>query len=229
MIRPEEAPVRPRVRVAGGVETEPVLLEEWIREQIEKHHWGPFHLNGPSGSGKSTAMRHLAARFRECREFVLVDERDPPPTRVHYGDRLTLFAVHDEASLDTPPLPGDLELVPWSQDDLIELLLATCRDDAASILARIHPQHDELRFGGRPWLWAELVELMVAEPGLPDEEAALERLIDTHIPMDEILLLGTALLHGTSLESALRSGWPRLRRVDEIGRISPSCSSREPL
>lgn len=196
-VAPALARVRPRV-IAPGRAAEPVLLEEWVADRLAARRFGVVHLAGPPGAGKSTALAHLAARFADRAELALVDEGQPS---VDGSDgRLVVVARPGEGR-------EDLVVAPWTRDDLIEYVLASHRDRAASILARAGADSSgPLPLRGRPAAWAAVVDALAHDPDLPDLSAALERRIDVAYSRTDACVLGQRLLLGVGARAQVPAG-----------------------
>ncbi|MCA8977504.1 MAG: pentapeptide repeat-containing protein [Planctomycetes bacterium] len=113
-IQPRRAPVRPRVRLADSNSAR--LLEEEVGELLSAGNRATVHLCGRSGLGKSTALAHLAATFAGDARLRLVDgpgQLEPDHAVV------TVRAVSS-----APASQLRFELLPWSDDDVLEYLLA---------------------------------------------------------------------------------------------------------
>lgn len=204
-VRPAVAHVRPRV--VTGRPGEPVLLEEWVADRLSSGRPGIAHLVGPPGAGKSTALRHLAARFEGCAELALFDEVRPPADVT--AGRLVVVA---RSSADV----GDLTLAPWTRDDLIEYVLATHRDRAASIVERAGAgASGRLPLHGRPGAWVAVVEALALDGDVPDLPAVLERLIDADLTLASAQVLGQRLLFAVGPP---RPAWPLLE-FEEVRQV----------
>lgn len=127
------------------------------------------NLYGPPGSGKSVAIEHLASAFGD-RDVLFLDETlindVVAPSHAH---ALVVFAT-------TRPAPGrdvTLELAPWSDDDLIEYLLALHPHRCASVMSRIRAAGKREQLCGSPELWAIVLDEFATDDTLADIHAAL--------------------------------------------------------
>src|SRR5262249_15273392 len=75
MVKPQRAPVRPRVFAPASGEN--VLLEDEILQLLQSGAHGVVAVLGPSGSGKTTALAHLAAVLPQEANVTLLDEPTP--------------------------------------------------------------------------------------------------------------------------------------------------------
>ena len=91
MVRPEFAPVRPRVWSPESGQT--LLLEDEIRRHVQAGASGFVGILGPPGSGKSVALRHLHAAVPG--NFILADLND------------------GEATTGVPTRPAWSSMSPW--------------------------------------------------------------------------------------------------------------------
>jgi uncharacterized protein YjbI with pentapeptide repeats len=178
MIQPSRAAVRPRVYAPISGET--VLLEDEIRGLVEKNASGWFAILGPAGSGKSTAIMHLAAALPPVARIVLLEEL-PREEVDAYCNRLVVFTTAVPGHVD-----GLYRLAPWTEDDLIEYLLATHKDRCASVLARVRPADRDL-FAGIPDLWQIVLEQLAGDESIPDGRSALHRYLEAHLSDTDLI------------------------------------------
>lgn len=134
---PERAPVRPRVLRADSML--PRLLEEEVAELLAAGLTTNMFLAGRSGLGKSTALAHLAAVFANADEQRLTEEQ----LTIRVGTATVTVSTSHRHTLR-------FELQPWSDDDVIEYLLATHTKDAARVLKAFQAgaPHDLLEWPG---------------------------------------------------------------------------------
>lgn len=171
MVVPQRAIVRPRVISSFTGET--LLLEEEIRELIDRGKKGTFRIVGGPGSGKRTALAHLMAVMPDGK-VGLVEENAP--------DRLVCVESGDA---DVVP-KGTLvyRLAAWQEDEVLEYVLAAHRDRCASIMRRWKAAADRQVLEGNPELCRQVLDLLAADEGLDNVDAALRRLIETQRPTD---------------------------------------------
>ena len=127
---PEFAVVRPRVAVTATGES--WLLDELIAELADELGSGLVRITGESGSGKTSALAHLAAVFAGDNRLVFLDE---PSQEELANCGKDAFVV---ATMPSGKGQGiELALQQWSQDDLIEYLLAKRAKACGSVIARL--------------------------------------------------------------------------------------------
>jgi uncharacterized protein YjbI with pentapeptide repeats len=166
MIVPELAIVRPRVFSPDSGEILP--LEIVAEDLLNRRERVILQIQGGPGSGKTTALKHLAATTYRLEQTRFLD--DPQPTEV-----AALAAVKSVVFTARKPIDlahHQLVLAPWTEDDLLEYLLAVRRDRAAAALGciRADPECDAL--GGNPALWREILDRLIADEPLPSVRAA---------------------------------------------------------
>ena len=123
--------MRPRVLQASVRGSLPVLLEELVAERLAGGARGRLVIIGPPGSGRTTALRHLAQCLGPRNDLVLSDDDVP-------GDESTrtLEALIVCTGGSARP-PADVwQMAPWSDDDLIEYLMARHRYASSAVFAR---------------------------------------------------------------------------------------------
>jgi uncharacterized protein YjbI with pentapeptide repeats len=169
MLTPQRAIVRPRVFDPEGSVALPV--EEVVAELLHRGIERPIQILGGPGAGKTTALRHLAAVLVPDPRIVFVD--DPSlgdlaaaceKSRVIFGGRKELVA-HCVV----------LRLAPWTDDDLIEYLLAACPGCCTSVMRRVTNSPDKALVQGNPAVWRLTLDTLAAHPELPDIRTAILR------------------------------------------------------
>src|ERR1044071_5084864 len=131
MIASQIAPVRPRVSLPTGGD---LPLDDEVRRFVDSGAAGVIAIYGPPGSGKTTALAHLAATIPAGVTLVDADQA----RLMHVADRAVLFVYAAEAPLHIRHL-ATYRLSPWSEDELIEYLLARHHEKCASVMKRIRP------------------------------------------------------------------------------------------
>ncbi|MHC4958896.1 MAG: pentapeptide repeat-containing protein [Planctomycetota bacterium] len=126
---------------------------------------GVVALLGPRGAGKSVALRYLAERWPGVR---VVD--DPPPGGIVAAAPFVYAA--DEPLKDVAHKLM-LTLAPWTDDELLEYLLAAHKDRCKQVMARLMAARDRDLPKGSPELWHEVLDAMAADDALVDVGAAL--------------------------------------------------------
>lgn len=160
-ILPLRAAVRPRVFTAAG---DAVLLEDEVARMLDEGSVGPFRLTGDPGSGKTTALQHLAAVF-------------PGENRLRLFDNLIWSSNSTESTLlvictGAPRYTRmrELQLAPWTEDEVIEYLLTKHKDACKLVMSRLH--RDDGRWMNAE-LWAIVLDRMAWDPETPDVYNAL--------------------------------------------------------
>ena len=176
MLEPVRAPVIPRVIVPKTEET--ARLEDRVRAHLSEGAVGVVHLGGSAGTGKTTALRHLASVFADEPRLVLLDEPAEAEVGDAADDKLILYAAVDRHCV------GHLahyDLAPWSDDDLIEYLLAIHPSQCASVMKRVQAASDRGLPGGLPELWKTVLDELAADEDLRDVTSALRRHLEPQL------------------------------------------------
>src|SRR5262245_18272822 len=122
---PRRAIIIPRARSTDSLEVMPI--ESRTRGIIQSGAYGLLTICGPTGSGKTTAIQHLAAVLPPDSDIRFVDDGHIPRRGT---ERITFFT----SSAPDHGFLASLQMALWTDDDLIEYLLATHRDDCQSIM-----------------------------------------------------------------------------------------------
>jgi uncharacterized protein YjbI with pentapeptide repeats len=177
MLEPRRAVVRPRV--ISPVSGETLLLEDEIAALLDRGETGLVWLTGGPGSGKTTALAHLAAVLPASAAVSLCDNAsladEPGKLVVGCGDA------------GSAPKRAMLvyQLSSWTDDEIIESLLATSPDRCQSVMQRCNASPDKQFLLGNPDLTRHLVDLLAVDDALPTIEDALRRLLDIRIPVGQ--------------------------------------------
>jgi hypothetical protein len=174
MVRPEQpaerAPVRPRVVREGSAV--PLLLEDEIAELLRAGRGVQVFVRGRAGLGKTTALAHLAAVFAGEPRLRLCDGREVEDRSTDTGeDTVTVCTSRTRE--------GDglrFELQPWTDDDVLEYLLAAhpARVAAAFPRWRAGEGHDLLAW---PGLCRRVLDVMAHEVDAAGPWSALLRVV----------------------------------------------------
>jgi uncharacterized protein YjbI with pentapeptide repeats len=142
MIEPRRALVRPRV--LSPITGEALLLEDAVLDAIRQAPGVPIQILGAAGAGKTTALHHLRAVLAETSsesvgaDFVFLDEPSLQELIAVHIPKTVVFATPVATFGDA--YWHTLNLAPWTEDDLMEYLLARHKSRCGEILAELR-QH----------------------------------------------------------------------------------------
>ena len=175
MIVPQRALVRPRV--ISPISGETLLLEDEIASLLGRGETGLVWLTGGPGSGKTTALAHLAAVLPATGRVSFHDEQSP------LADDVGKFVVGCGEPGSAPKRAAFVyQLAAWTDDEIIEYLLAATPSACQSVTQRCNASPDKSFLLGNPELTRQLVDLLVEDETIPTLEEALRRLVDLRIP-----------------------------------------------
>ncbi len=190
MVEPRRAVVRPRV--ISPVTGESLLLEDEVLSLIERNQHGVVWLTGGLGSGKTTALAHLAAVLPPSSGVTLSDEIDQPWPKSEWMSNLPdRLAIQCGAGGTSPKNALAFQLAPWTDDELIEYLLAVHRDRCQSVMRRCGSPDDKQLLWGNPELWRRTLDALAADEGLATVRAGLQRVIQMQTPASEVRALAS--------------------------------------
>lgn len=172
MIIPLPAAVRPRVVVPQLDES--VLLDEEVRERLASARTGLIWLWGLPGSGLSTAIAHLAHAFSGEPSLVLADS----PSDTEFEDLLStatrrLVICASSTALPNQRLFEQWRMALWARDEWIEYLLATHRDQCASVMQRVSTDARRHSLAGAAQLWQIALDRLALDDNQEDLQTAL--------------------------------------------------------
>ncbi len=172
MIVPARAPVRPRVISPDGSGS--ILLEDVVSD-FEGGGEEVLVVAGGIGWGKSVALAHLAATADAGRKITFLDEPSMAELRAALNLGKAIIAVR--LLWKEPPdfSIRQYTLAPWTNDDLIEYLLATHPRECGSVMRRIVSAADRTMHHGRPELCVAVIERMAEDESLATVADALRR------------------------------------------------------
>ena len=179
---PARALVRPRVRRRGSAL--PRLLEEEIAELLSLGKRVEVRLVGTRGCGLTTALRHLAAVFAsDPRLWVSGSHTAAPPSEALVRVRNR----HGRAIADL-----HFELLPWTDDDVLEYLLAAHRETIGPAFTawRRGPEHD---LGRHPGLCRSVLDALARNPELGEPRTALAKVLRERLGSKHATLADRAL------------------------------------
>ena len=153
-IVPQKAFVKPRVISQNSGEIVP--LEDLAEMRLSLGR-GSVEIVGGPGSGKTTALAHLAT-LPVAERCVFVDDaaKDQVPSVPHGKALMTSSRF---------PISNDsVRLAKWTEDDVIEYLLAAAPERCADVIERFRADPDSSRLDGNPQLVSLAIEQMVKQP-----------------------------------------------------------------
>jgi len=153
-IVPQKAIVKPRVISQNSGEIVPLedLAEMWL--SLGR---GGIEIVGGPGSGKTTALAHLASLPVAERCVFHDDARKNKVPSVPHGKALMI-------SSRFPNRNDSVRLAKWTDDDVIEYLLATAPERCGDVIERFRKDPDSSRLDGNPQLIALVIEQMLKQP-----------------------------------------------------------------
>jgi uncharacterized protein YjbI with pentapeptide repeats len=151
-----------------------MLLEE-VASEFQESAEDVLVIVGGIGWGKSVALAHLAASADAGRRITFLDEPTVAEVRAALNVGKAVIAVR----LLWNELPTfafrKYTLAPWTNDDLIEYLLARHPRECGSVMRRIASAADRTMHRGRPELCVAVIEQMAEDESLATVDAALRR------------------------------------------------------
>jgi uncharacterized protein YjbI with pentapeptide repeats len=168
-IEPRRAPVTPRVQLPETGDVVP--LEEAIAP-LEGRAPGAIEIVGGPGSGKTTALEHLAAVIAPDRQVLLLDQPDREQVA---REAAAGVVVYTSTTPDFAVTAESFYLARWTDDELIEYLLAIHPDQCGSVMGRVTVAEHRRQLLGLPQLWRIVLDEMAADPSLAGVHDALRR------------------------------------------------------
>ncbi len=169
MIQPQRAPVTPRVLCPETGDAIP--LEEAMPPPGQRSR-GAIEIVGGPGSGKTTALAHLDAVTWPNEDVLFLD--DPGPARAA-RQSAKRFVVYTSNTPHFSIAAESLYLAPWTEDDLIQYLLAVHPDQCRSVMGRLRGADHRGWLVGVPQLWRIVLDEMACDPGVVDVREPLRR------------------------------------------------------
>jgi uncharacterized protein YjbI with pentapeptide repeats len=214
VIEPQRAPVRPRVLSPSSGES--VLLEDEILSLVERNARGLVWLIGGLGSGKTTALAHLAAVLPDSARVILRDDDQWQPA---VPDRLMIRC--GRAGTAPKNALASYQLAPWTDDEIVEYVLAVHRDRCESIMRRCSLGNDKEILRGNPELWRHVLDVLAADERIVTIRAGLRQVVDSQLPAGTARELASnwclaILLRDAKLGAKYRC---RLERVCDFSKL----------
>jgi uncharacterized protein YjbI with pentapeptide repeats len=202
---PCRAPVRPRV--ISPITGESVLLEETIAELLQTERPCFVAISGPRSSGKTTALQHLAALFPVNR-LQLLDDGSVHP-KVWCGRHQVLVRITQEKC--SPDVA--LTMASWTDDEVLEYLLAVSPARTASVMGRWRQSTDHDLAEGSPHVIRWVLDQMIADDGIQSVRAGIFELLEQFLTdEDQLRRAGMFALSTTlGMEQAAFELYLRLR------------------
>lgn len=173
MIEPMKAAVRPRVY--AGNSGAAVLLEDLVSEAAASGFVNEIKLRAGAGFGMTTALRHIAAVMGAESGLEI---HDAQPLSSYLRSDAPGVIVFPKAPSRRQPIVWECELTRWGRDEWIEYLLATHKDQCASVMTRALNDHELLSLEGNPGILSMVLDELAADDQLPDVKSALKQIID---------------------------------------------------
>jgi uncharacterized protein YjbI with pentapeptide repeats len=171
MITPQRAIVRPRAISPTSGDSLP--LDEIVSDLLASG-CRAIQIAGGPGAGKSTALKHLAAVLPADDLPKLVDDPTEEEALVWVRMGPTIFASRklvNDASITV------VSLAAWTNDDLVEYLLAAHPDRCKTVMLRLNQTSDKPDLRGNPTVWRIVLDQMVANEALRTVSAAVEQAV----------------------------------------------------
>jgi uncharacterized protein YjbI with pentapeptide repeats len=195
-------------------------IEEVVADLLDRGSGQPIQITGGPGSGKTTAVRHLAATLIPVPHLVLLDDTarlEFPATAI--GGRV-IFAGRKRVGRACILL----RLAPWTDDDLIEYLLAVHPNECASVMRRLQGPAEKSLVQGNPAVWRLTCDALAAHPQLRDIRAAIQLWLPMLFRSAEerrIAGLWSLAIQIRDETAALRFLGQLAKRDDDFERIRP--------
>ena len=124
------------------------------------------------GQGKSSALAHLAAEFSHTDGVRFIDG-ELPTDLDEYEWLLTVFAYSDEFKPDV-----ELKIASWSQDEIIEYLMAKDRTQCKSVMQRLANSEDVWLGNRSPIALSIVLDEMIESDRIGSVEEAILHYFD---------------------------------------------------
>jgi uncharacterized protein YjbI with pentapeptide repeats/energy-coupling factor transporter ATP-binding protein EcfA2 len=161
-----------------------ILLDEEIEYLIEAGKCRMIEIRGGDGSGKTTALEHLAATLIGQEGIAFLDEPEAGEidAALARGCDTVIYTSHGRC---WPAPDTDYALAGWTDDDLIEYLLAAHPSQCASVTRRLQGDDLQPHLRGTPELWRVVLDEMAQDASLGGSRLALRRAVGRVIEHEE--------------------------------------------
>lgn len=192
-VAPRRAVVTPRVRAEdGGGEVLPI--QDHVAVLLRRSRRGVVTLSGPPGSGKSTGLAHLLTALTPDAPIRIFDDVNGHGwTEVSAAAKAGVVFV---SSSEACPFDcvARYAMAPWSDDDLIEYLLAAHRAQCQAVMFKVKSYAQHFSLDGSPQLWRAVLDTMAGDESIGDVATALRKclaplLSDTNMTAGRLSLM----------------------------------------
>lgn len=174
-IAPSPALVRPRAVSPESGLTLPLI--DLAAELIARGDCRRIAIAGPPGAGKTTALAHLSLALPALPQAAFLEEPDQATLNLRAQQGPVFFAATDCAHADAV-----LRLAPWTDDDVIELLLTVAPQRCSDVIRRIQAAPDKDELLGNPSLWRLAVDQLLGDAALDSLRSAIGLVLDKFFP-----------------------------------------------
>jgi len=163
MVQPGPAKVIPRVFAPESGAA--LAIEDLVGPYLDAGAPGAVAVLGDMGAGKTVARSHLLARWPDAR---VLDEPEAEEVELQAAHATVVYFAMEP--LEVAHL-GWFSLAPWTQDEILEYLLAAHREQCGSVMARV--SQADLDLTGCPEIWSAVLESMATDESIGDLRDAL--------------------------------------------------------
>jgi len=176
IVQPMRAIVVPRVISPTTGEALPIV------DQIGNYLNSSVHTIRLSGNGKSIALAHVAYELDGRPDIRIVDDQRFDDIQHDTKSELLIFGS-SEPGVDSG-IDVQLQIASWTNDELIEYLLAVYPRHCKSVMTRIQKADDKWIAGGSPQVWSLILEEMVHDSSIRCIESALLKIATKSFPSE---------------------------------------------
>lgn len=130
------------------------------------------------GRGKTTALQHVAAEYMDSESLVVLSGAPIKTTFDDYPDA-QLFVVENKQRIDNCL---ELTITPWSEDDVIEYLLAKHPQQCKSVMSRLAATDENWLTGGDPAIWSDVLDRLASDESIESIGTALLGILQENAP-----------------------------------------------